>query len=428
MAKLYAGVARTPVTPLVGVDLTGYAGRPTGCTGVHDDLYAKALVLSDGKTSAAIISLDLLSLNCEQVARVRGNASARSGIPAGNILIGSSHTHSGPATQRIRACGSPDEAYLEELLGRIADLVVEAAADLRRAGFGFGSTRTDIAINRRYRAPNGAVQLGENVGGVTDPEVGVWRIANETGEPLAIVFNHACHAVVMGGDNLLVSADWPGAAARYLERETGAMALFLQGCCGNINPRERGTFDAVERVGEASAGSVLSALQSVPAASDIAITVAAEVVHLPLQAPDLDAIRGELAEAERRFEDKGNEVSVAETQLLQGYRDLVEAIAAAGDDCPTSVPFEVQRVSVGDSHIVALPGEVFVEISLAIKALRPQVFVAGYANGNIGYVPTRSAFEEGGYEVDVAWKLYGEQMITPDAEQLIVDSARGLLS
>jgi len=428
LAKLYVGVARTPITPPVGVDLTGYAGRPTGCTGIHDDLYAKALVLSDGRTSAAIVSLDLLSLNDEQIARIREDATARTGIPSENMLIGASHTHSGPATQPLRACGTPDDAYVDALVAWIGDVLVEAAGDLRPASIGYCSAPTDIAVNRRYRGPDGAIRIAENVGGVADHEVGILRIADDVGYPLAIIFNHACHAVVMDGNNLLVSADWPGAAAQCVERETGATALFLQGCCGNINPREQGSFEAVERLGDTAARSVLSTLASIPAVSDARIVVAREVIHLPLQPPDVDAARAELAEAEQRFREKGSKASTVEIQLMEAYRDLADAVAAIADDYPKFVSFEIQRVSVGDAHIIALPGEVFVEIGLAIKALKPNVLVAGYANGNIGYVPTRSAFDEGGYEVNVAWKLYGKQMITPDAEELIIASARRLLN
>ena len=116
MADLSAGTAHAIINPPTGTDLCGYAGRIPGCTGVHDDLHAKALILDDGRTRAAIVSLDLVGLSGAQVARIRNDASARTGIPGANILVGCSHTHAGPATEMIRACGNPNDDYVRELL------------------------------------------------------------------------------------------------------------------------------------------------------------------------------------------------------------------------------------------------------------------------------------------------------------------------
>jgi len=424
---LSAGAARTVINPPMGVDLCGYAGRVPGCTGIHDDLHAKALALSDGRTQAAIVSLDLVGLGGGQVAWIRGEASRRTGIPGGNVLIGASHTHAGPASQTIRACGYANDAYVEDLLSRIVWAVESALRSMRPARFGFGTAHANIAINRRYRAPSGEVQIGENAGGVTDPEVGIWHFTDQEGRPLATVFNYACHAVVMGGDNRLVSADWPGAAQRAIEAGIGRQAMFLQGCCGNINPRERGTFEAVEQTGREVAEAVLAALAVIRSSADLEMSIASETVDVPLQRPI------SLAEAERTVRESAetlakDDIPLHERHLCQAYHDWAQAIISRGATAPTSVPFEVQRLSLDDAHIIGLPGEVFVEYALNLKKLRPNVMVSGYTNGNVGYVPTRKAFEDGGYEVDLAYKLYAQQMFTPDAEDVILDAGTRLLA
>jgi hypothetical protein len=407
--------------------LCGYAGRIPGNVGIHDDLHAKALVLSDGKTKAAVVSLDLVGLGPDQVAWIRREASARTGIPGENILIGCSHTHAGPASQTIRACGYADEAYVRELLGRVVDTIAEASGNLRPAEFAFGTAQSNIAINRRYRAPDGEVRIGENVGGVTDPEIGIWHFTDEAGRPLATIFNYACHAVVMGGDNRLVSADWPGAAQRAIEAEIGGQAMFLQGCCGNINPRERATFDVVDRAGRDLAESVLSVLSGLKPVPDARLDLAFETVDLPVAHPitpdEAARIVKENADALKDRES----MALHQVHLAQAYHDWAADILARGGKGAESVPFEIMRLSLDDAYLIGLPGEVFVEYALQLKRMRPNVMVSGYTNGNVGYVPTREAFAEGGYEVDLAYKLYAEQMFTPEVEQVILSAGTRLL-
>lgn len=427
MGKLSAGVARININPPLGTNLCGYAGRIPGNIGVHDDLHAKALVLLDGKTRAAIVTLDLIGLIDDQVAQIRQEASTRTGIPRGNMLIGASHTHAGPANMDIRACGKSNPKYVKELLGKIVDVIAEAATNLKPARFGYGKAQSDLAINRRYRAPSGEVQIGENVGGLTDPEVGIWLFTDDKGKPLATVFNYACHAVTMGGDNRWVSGDWAGAAQRAIEAEVGGQAMYLQGCCGNINPGFRGGFDVVESNGRLVAEPVLDVLPSIRTTTDVVFGIASETVNLPLQPPI------SLEEAEKTVKDmkkslrKKDELPLWEKDINEAYRDWAKTIIARGGKGEPGDPFEVQRFSIDDAHIIGLPGEVFVEYALQIKQMKSNVFVAGYANGNVGYVPTAAAFKEGGYEVDVAYKLYGEQMLTPEAEKIIVSAAGRLL-
>ena len=427
MGKLSAGTARTEINPPIGADLCGYSGRIPGNTGVHDDLHAKALVLSDGKIKAAIVSLDLIGLSGAQVARIRHDASARTGISGVNILIGCSHTHAGPATEPIRACGYPNRAYVEEMLAKVADTIEAATKDMRPAKFGFGKAESDLAINRRYRTPSGEVRIGVNAGGVVDPEVGIWRFVGEDGKPIATVFNYACHAVTMGGDNREVSADWPGPAQRIIEEETGGQAMFLQGCCGNINPGPRGGFDVVESNGRNVAQAVLSTLPGISTTDDAEISIAAETVRLPLGPPmSIEEAERILSETEEKLKNK-DKLQLGDVHITQAFHDWARQIITRGGRDQVSVPFEVQRFSLDGAHIMSLPGEVFVEYALNFKKMNPNVMVAGYANGNVGYVPTKSAFPDGGYEVDFAYKLYAEQKLKPEVEQVILSAAERLL-
>ncbi len=425
MPKLTAGTARTVINPPIGADLCGYAGRIPGCTGVHDDIHAKALVLSDGRTTGAIVSLDLIGLDYMQVAKIRKTAAAETGIPAENIFIGASHTHAGPATALLRACGYPDEQYVAAMLGMISDTIIAASKGMRPAKFGHGTAEAGIAINRRYRTPSGEVQIGENKGGLTDPQVGIWRFTDESGDSIATIFNYACHAVTMGGDNRLVSGDWPGAAQRFIEDAIGGQAIFLQGCCGNINPGPRGGYDIVESNGRMVSDAVLSVLSGISTTDDAEIGIASERISIPLQPPiSLEEARCTVEENAVKLRNK--DLPLWDVHLTQAYHDWAQQIIADGGKAQPGLPFEIQRFSVDGAQLVGLPGEVFVEYALNIKQMAPNVMVSAYTNGNVGYVPTRKAFDEGGYEVDLAYKLYGQQKLSPMVETVILAAAERL--
>jgi len=422
---LYAGVSRRNINPPTGVDLTGYAGRMSGCVGIHDDLYTKALVLSDGNMTSAVVTLDLLGLDSSSVRELREQINKLAGIPPTNILVAASHTHSGPATQLLRACGTCDQEYVMSMLGKAVDAVCEAREFMQPVIFRVGRALTDLAVNRRYpMVTNSLPPKMEKA--VIDPEVLVWNFMLNNGDVLATIFNYACHAVVMDRDNLMVSADWPGAAAREIEGRLGGQAMFIQGCCGNLNPRWRGTFEDVERSGKLVADSVLQAISQMVSAKDTKLDVDREVLNLPLDVPSSEELNDYLMEIQKRLDEVST--SGADKEWLEAMKDWADSALTALNHGQTTTAFEVQRFSVGNNHIIALPGEVFVEYALNLKSEFTGLLVGGYANGNIGYVPTAAAFSEGGYEVETAYKLYANFKLTPDCEKQILDSARRLLT
>ncbi len=210
-AIVRAGIARASITPPVGVDLTGYVGRTGPSTKVHDELFATALVLDDGATRIGIISADILGTSLEQDAALRESVSKATGIAPENLMIGSTHTHSGPAIGILRQCGEPDEAYIRGLFARIADVTNQACESVAEAKIAFVRGESELAWNRREWVIKSGVQQSPTSGVITDPEIGGLVIEIEGSKPV-MLFNYACHGVVMGGDNLEISADWIGAA------------------------------------------------------------------------------------------------------------------------------------------------------------------------------------------------------------------------
>ncbi len=437
---LRAGVAQINITPPVGVDLSGFAGRAGGCLGVHDELRAKALWLENGEQRLCLVTADLIGLDAASVAEIREHVHAETGLPAAHLMISCSHTHSGPGTPCLPYLGEVDEGYFAVLKRKLVGLVRMAAAQQQQVGVAPGRTEVCVGVNRRERTPEGTTRLGRNPSGVLLPYVDVLRVQGEGTTPLAVLFTHAAHPVTLGGDNLLVTADYPGVAQEVVERAWGddgrPTALFAQGCCGNINSqREPGTFEQARRLGLRLGGATVRATEESwrdLKADAVVLGSASEVAQLPLfDPPPVDEAEATLAQCRETAEanrDQAN-VGMRKTQLgLVGWAERVLDLSRQQAHDLT-VPFEVHAVRVGDTAIVGLPGEIFIEYAISIAQASPfeHTLVLGYTNGNIGYLPTAAAYAEGGYEVETAYKYYGTLMHRPESEVVVLETAARVL-
>ena len=438
MAQLEAGSSAVNITPPVGVDLSGFGGRVSGCVGVHDELFAEALVLRAGDVRLGLVTSDLIGLDADTVADVRDRVAARIDLPPERLMISCSHTHSGPATPCLPFLGGVDESYVEVLKGKLASVVGAAAGELQPASLAAGREEVLVGVNRRQRLPDGRIVLGINPQGNVAPYVDVLRLQGEAETPRAVFFSHAAHPVTLGGDNLLVTADFPGFARQIVERawSPAPVAMFGQGCCGNINSdRDRpGDFPQARRLGYRLGAAAVKAAEKMwtELGDDVALAAASDTVELPLFDPP------PLAEAEATLQSLQTEREAAYQQDNLGRRELADGLVgwaervlelSRQDARGLTVPIEIQALRIGDVAVVGLPGEVFVEYQLNIDAASPfrQTIVLAYTNGNIGYFPTASAYPEGGYEVEAAYKYYGTLMHRPESEGQVLASARQLL-
>lgn len=434
MPQLRAGAAVRDITPPVGVDLTGYGGRPSGCTAIHDPLHARALVLTDGASTVALVSMDVLGISFELRGRLRERAAAF-GIPSSGLVLNASHTHAGPATQRLRGLGEPDDAYMEQFLNQTSEAIGEAARSLEPATLSPHRAQAHIGHNRRQHLPDGRTVLGRNRVGAVVPHADILRVRRADGGPLATWFAHACHPTTLGGGNLAVSAEFPGVAVRVVEEMCGGTALFAQGCCGDINPTQRGTFEEVEENGRALAGAVVAgAADGSAAMGELTLSSHIEVASLSLQPPPPRAELEARIAAYRATSEEGarNGVDQGRQGMLDApleWTTAIHELAYRGVPAPTTLDFEIQAVRIGDTALVTMPGEVFADIGNRIEAASPfrQTTALAYTNGCHGYVPTAAAYREGGYEVDDAIRYYGSLMFAPASEGELLEGARRAL-
>jgi hypothetical protein len=399
---LLAGVGKTDITPRLGVEMIGYFNRPEGAQGVHDPLLTRALVLDNGVEQIALVSVELLWLRRKAISEIRRLVAERTPLEAAKVFIFCTHTHGGPAPHRLESWDYP-------LYERIAEAVVTAYANRQpaRLGVGFGQL-FGYSINRRW--------LNRPV----DPSVGVIRVDREDGAPLAILSNFACHAVVMGYDNMLITGDWPGYSSRLLEAELGgdALALFAQGGAGDVNP-------LTETVRQR-----LAAGHPVAAIGDVSFYYG----YTP-DAPDAwnigDRGGGQFLECETLARAYNAEVlrvwrGIAPQVDVPLWHEQVIVEAAVGADEPpaqglpealvsilsedigTSIPMEISLLGVGSAVLLGQPGEIFNETAIEFRKHAQQIgyehpMLLSYANGSYAYIPPANAFPEGGYEVN--WPL-----------------------
>ena len=387
-AELLAGAAKADITPNVQehkIPSSGYGVRGRKpMQGVHDPVMAKALVLKSGEAQAAIVTLDLIGVSRELrqavLKRLEGT-----GIGDQNLLITASHTHSGPgAMEKNFIAGLVFGGYQKWLVDwtadRIAGAVKEAQAGLKPAVLKAASGQAPgLTLNRRDPAKSynydtrrfsNAYDPG-NPENVTDDEIIVLRVDDASGRPLALLVSFATHGTVLGADNMLISADWPGAMQRELEQAfPPAVVLYMNGAQGDqapAMPDNPDDFACLEIIGQNVAQAALPLAQNalpIPAEPVAAVLIRREI-DVPVRAMGFPI-----------------------PKIL--FKRWYPSMPLAG-------------VRAGDVIFLATPLEMISEIGLTLKAGAhgigyPVPIIAGLANGLFLYLTTPDEYDEGGYE------------------------------
>lgn len=430
--QVQVGAASINITPSVGTWMGGYSARDHGATDIHDDLYAKILVFSDGETKAAIVTCDLVGITEESTAAVRALVEEQTDIPGSHVMITCSHTHSGPTTREWRYDAPFNNAYMRELERKLAGGVQVANRRVQPAVGGLGAGSFPLAVNRRLTT-DGKTEMRANPKGVVDHTVAVLRFDTEDGAPLATTFHYSCHSTSMGASNYAFSADYSGGAKAFVEQTygDGHTAAFLLGCCGNTRPNftsdgsrfRSATFEELESVWRGLGAEVVNVRESIDCAPLEGVAVAHRVVTVPLrEIPDASFYK-EALETET-WPDTHERIN---RDSLKWVRNRVADYDSG--NLLLEPKAEIQVIRVGNLIFASFPGEVFIEFGLAVQErvkaeLGLEALHVELANGMIGYVPTAEAIPNGGYEV-MAYR-HGAQSpagYSGDAETLFVETA-----
>ena len=418
-ATWQAGVGVVDITPDKPIGMAGYYFERIS-EGTHDPLCARAIVFSDGKSSAALVNVDLVGLDAAAVADIRAQIEERRGLPPERVMIAATHTHTGPLL-------ADEPEYLAWLKPRIADSVVAAMDDLAECQVRVGRAELrGVSFVRRYRMKDGSVRTNpgllnpevEAPLGDMDPELKTLRVLRD-GQPRAALVNFALHCDTVGGN--LVSAGWPFYMGQAMRPEVGDAPVFMfQGCSGDINHWNvfqgghlKG-FDEAERIGAIVGQAAREALAADQELAPGPVAASSRVVALakpPVSDEEYAAARAAMAEAYDSDED------FVMARVIARKRVRVREWPAEAVDA------EVQAVRVGGAAFVGVPCELFNALGRGIKAASPlpHTWVCELANGCVGYVAAEHNHDEGGYET-------ASSIVAPGAGEALRDAAVGLLN
>ncbi|HBE43648.1 MAG TPA: hypothetical protein DDW27_21125 [Bacteroidales bacterium] len=396
-----AGVSRVIITPEEPIWMAGYGARNRASEGTLHDLWAKALVLEDAKgKKVLLVTTDLLGFPKNMSDRIRDQIGEKYGLTRAQIILSSSHTHSGPVLQDALYDIYPLDEKQKDIIGKysaglekqIITLAGEAISSMVSAKVYAQNGVTRFQVNRRN---NPAATLIQQTGlnGPNDYAVPVLKVMDENGKIMAVVFGYACHATVL--DIYQFSGDYPGFAQIELEKmHPGITAMFFQGAGADQNPLPRRTIPLALQYGRELAAAVDRVLSEEMRGLVPSISTAYSEITLPLSIPPTEE---ELVKVEK--EAGGYEKNWASNQLK---------ILRANGALMTSYPYPVQIWMLGDQPLMALGGELVVEYAIELKKLfGHEIFVMGYANDDMAYIPSVTVLEEGGYEGDSSQKVYG---------------------
>ena len=463
---LAVGIAQVEITPPVGFPMAGYYHERLA-TATHDPLWAKAIVFREGAVVAAWVACDLTGIAIDLSTEVRRRASEKTGIPYENIVVSASHSHTAPDYTRslYRFLGPPAElvtetdksraAYAGVLIERIVQAIADASRAAAPAELLCGSARqeTPVSFSRRFVMRDGTVQTwvglkhpdAIRVANPIDPEIGLLLI-RRAGDCVAtgLLSNFALHLDTVGG--LEWSADYPHAIEQAVRKGLGkeVVSLFGTGCCGDINHADPtgATRRKSDQIGEELGATIVARLPELTQVAGTRLQVRSRTVPLRLQ-PVTPAEALESLELVRRAQ-AGEKVEFL--KHVAAYKALVldrlqrKVPAAKSDDAISlgmtrhwagigeTIPAEVNVFTIGsDVAIVFLPGEVFVELGLAIKQASPfrtTMIVELSQCVETVYIPTRAGSVGGGYEATNSFVERGSgERLVEAAVSLLQDSA-----
>jgi neutral ceramidase len=421
------GISEIVITPPLNSSIPGQV-HDRKAIGIRDDLYAKVMILKTDKAKLCIIALDTIGFFKQDVARVRDMILDKTGIPKESILVAATHTHTGGPIGDLYQSPRDDE-YVTYIINRIEE-AVDVALDREqpvRLGYGVGAVH-NISFYRRFLMKDGSFATNAGINnpnierplGDIDPDVVVLRIDDLKGKPVGVVTNFACHLDTMSVDgNKEFSADYPGVLSTEIKNKLGqdVVSVFLNGACGNINHVDVTGKMAIapghyKRMGRILAEEVIKTRANIEYDNDITLDSINEDLTVQTRLPEESDIQwaNEILESE--------ELTIWDSLIASEYIKL-------RDRGITSKKIEIQALRIGNLFIGAFPGELFVEFGAYVKSnsLFKYNMISTLSNGCEGYITTKEAFHQGGYES----KLTNYTNLAPGTGEMLAENILKLM-
>ncbi|MBT5425563.1 MAG: hypothetical protein HOK84_05160 [Bacteroidetes bacterium] len=390
------------ISPQAGVDLCGFANRPQPSTHLLDSLFCKILFLGEGEEQIVLVQLDLIGLHGEFSNELRKRLGADLNLGIERIQVFCSHTHSGPCTLELLACGEFDPAYLDFLFNKVVDTLATKYSDceVHTCSVKWFSGSCDLGVQRRGKRPAKGVD-----------HLGVLAFQSSSGGYPALLINYAMHPVMLRGSG--ISADYPGELSSELERNIQGepLVLFGLGAAGDMDPPGVGVdVSQMKKWSAKLAGEVISCMNIDPSRSvknigqsdaHDEIIVTRHSIRWPVEFLSAEEIDHQ---TELYLNDKQSLDLFGPNyqRAVQKWRQnrLIELSSNAAND----VEISLDIVQIGQFKMILVNAELFSSIYSTIDT-KPLCLIS-CANGMLGYLPDHEHFQAGGYEVDLAHIFY----------------------
>ena len=402
--NLQCGAGRADITPKIGAILYGYApGRPAQSVG--DPLHATAIKLVSNEGCALMVTCAVAAMSPALSARLREAAGEAANVPAENVTVSATHTHSAPNVSIRSGWGEVDTGYIDHiLLPGVVKAAAEAAANLRPALMGIGETDSDVGMNRRELTEDGEIILGQNPWGPRDPKMTVISFRGQDGKIIANMVHYCCHGTASAA-NPEITRDWPGVMTDMLEAETGGISGFYAGVEGDQGPnlpngKTTGNYQLALQLGARAGVDAVRAFRAIKEWRDVPVGVIHGTIRIPF---------GPLASREKAEEELAKVGTLEQIYAEERFSDVNEFIHwsnvlaehTSGRPYKTEWTYDQCIVTLGPVAYVPCPFEAFVEIGLRLRRHSPYAYTLSLCNthGCYAYLPTRGEMERGGYEV-----------------------------
>ena len=400
---LQAGAAKIDITPSDLTNLNPFGGG--SFTAVHDPIFARALVLSDGVETVAYVSLDVPEVG--NMTPLRQRLEREIGIKSSNIMIAATHDHSAPRIGKVSPGalaqdGGPESLrYSDWVFDRVIAVVKSAKAASQPAMFGLGKGAVDINVNRDQYTPGKGWGLGFDLDGPSDKRVWVLKFETPSGQPIAVLFDYAVHSNVTFGIKE-ISGDLAGAAERYVEQNgvPGTVALFAMGAAGDQAPR---VFHGGQR-------------GDIPRDRDLAY-----------QANDAQGVMlgAEVARVSNSISHPTSKVRVgaAQREAVCPTKQGVGQMATMTNVQSPTVTLRLSLLMLNEVAIAGVSGEVVTNIYRRIERESPlaNTILTTIVNDRVGYLADDAAYDRPIFEVN------GSPAARGCAENAIVDGLTGMI-
>ena len=400
MNQLYLGVAKENITPPVGGLLYGYV-LDVHSNAIEDDLTATAFWFRQGNKQALMVSLTVCLIHSDLSDEILALLAEEFDIPAGNILLSATHTHSGPNTAGEEGWGPVDHEYCQNIfIPGIRKAVAAAKENIKAVKMASVVGESLVGVNRRELRPNDEIVLGQNHWGTMDPRMTILSFKDEKGKIVGNMIHYGAHGTA-AGCNQEVTRDWSGIMTDGLEERSGGITAFFNGPQGDIGPRisngkTTGNISYVHELGEIAARDAVAFYEEMGEYKDVELLVSSSVVEIPLKP------RMKLEKAEEMLPAyKGKNVNL--DGMICGH--LEKVIASYSSDYQEKKVYCQNQtlIGLGDFIFAGFPYELFAEIGLRIDdaVKEKNILSLSNTNGTEGYFVTRDAIVRGGYEVGV---------------------------